>query len=263
MVGIFGLVAAAALVSQSAAVPFSLKPRAGGPTVANPGPPSEVEITKYNTVNGTRHEGGNAKKPAVQGAPLKFSLFNNFGGEQLYAYVTGRDVNDTPVLLTSSGSWFYPNPAGSAQPIVIPADAGHTILLNGANETTEFSIPDWMSSGRVWVSEGELTFQTVAGADGIITIVEPSFVDPEDASSDLNWGFVELSKSINPALSYPPPCNANRNTQRTTRAASTPTSPLWISSASSSACASPSARARCRPSRASPPKPPSPTSATP
>ncbi|KAG4219496.1 hypothetical protein PC116_g32024, partial [Phytophthora cactorum] len=62
-------------------------------------------------------------------------------------------------------------------------------------ETTEFTLPDYISSGRIWVAEGELQFFAVAAADGTSQLVEPAAANPSDPSAGVNWGFVELTNT--------------------------------------------------------------------
>ncbi|KAI1505053.1 glycoside hydrolase family 64 protein [Biscogniauxia marginata] len=160
------------------------------PIVVNPGGVKSLEITHLNTVNGTTKHSGtiiNADNP------LKISLVNNFEGGQMYAYVTGQDPSGAIVMLSTEGSWHFPDPLGSAIPISINSSVA--LPLGGLGETTEITLPDYISSGRVWIAEGTLTFFTVASADGKATLVEPSSANPEDPSAAINWGFVELTNT--------------------------------------------------------------------
>lgn len=183
MRGLLGLAVAAAtgLVSQSLARPL----------IATPGGVSSVVITEDNTVNGT----ASATDAVLGSNPLNFALTNNIGGDQLYAYVTGRDVNNQVVLLTTSGEFYYPDPAGRSVPVPVPDDAGHAISLGALGEVTNFAIPDYLASGRVWVSAGPLSFFSLVAGDGAISLVEPSFSNPSDPSAGLNWGFIELTNN--------------------------------------------------------------------
>ena len=54
-------------------------------------------------------------------------------------------------------------------------------------------ISTYCTGARVWFAEGELQFFVLQAADGSISLVEPSAVNPSDPSADVNWGFVELS----------------------------------------------------------------------
>ncbi|ORY58899.1 uncharacterized protein BCR38DRAFT_413218 [Pseudomassariella vexata] len=119
---------------------------------------------------------------AVTATPLKLSLKNKLGG-QLNAYVTGQDTAGDVVMLAPDGSWYHPDAGGSTSPVQINA-ANVTLPLTG--DVTELTIPDFISAGRIWVAVGELQF---------FTLVEPSAVNPDDPSADVNWGFVELTNT--------------------------------------------------------------------
>ncbi|KAI1770141.1 glycoside hydrolase family 64 protein [Hypoxylon cercidicola] len=181
----FNLAVAAAttFIAQTIAAPM--------PIVVSPGDAGDIVITEQNTVNGT-HAPVN-KNTASN--PLKISLVNNFGGGQLNVYVSGLDTNGAVVMLSGDGSWYYPNPAGSAVPVAIDANANIAHPMNIQGQTTEFTLPDYLSSGRIWVAEGDLQFFTVAAADGSAQLVEPSAANPSDPSAAVNWGFVEFTNT--------------------------------------------------------------------
>ncbi|RYP49335.1 hypothetical protein DL768_004960 [Monosporascus sp. mg162] len=194
MRGLFGLAATAAtLITQSLAVPI----------VAAPGDVTNLIITEHNTINGThvpKFKAQAATQALAAGTPLTVSLTNNFSGSggQLYAYVNGKDMTGAVVMLSNSGQWYYPDPAGSTIPIAVEADIA--IPLNGRGEKTEITIPDYIESGRIWVAEGELTFFTVMDGNGLPQLVEPSAANPEDPSAGINWGFVELTNTADAGI---------------------------------------------------------------
>ncbi|KAI6086386.1 glycoside hydrolase family 64 protein [Hypoxylon rubiginosum] len=172
---------ATTFIAQTIAAPM--------PIVVSSGTVSDIVITKENTVNGTHAPAS----PAAGSNPLTISLVNNFGGGQLNVYVSGLDVNGAVVLLGANGAWYYPNPAGSQVPVAIDAGVAHA--MNAEGQTTQITLPDFLSSGRIWVAEGELQFFTVAAADGSAQLVEPSAANPSDPSAAVNWGFVEFTNT--------------------------------------------------------------------
>ncbi|KAI1768400.1 glycoside hydrolase family 64 protein [Hypoxylon sp. FL1150] len=179
----FNLAVAAAttFITQTIAAPL--------PIVVQPGTVGDIVITSDNTVNGTH-----AAVTATTGSnPLTISLVNNFAGGSLNAYVSGLDVNGLVVMLGSDGAWYYPDPAGSSVPVAVDAGVAHA--MNAEGQTTEITIPDYLSSGRIWVAEGDLQFFTVAAADGSAQLVEPSAANPSDPSAAVNWGFVEFTNT--------------------------------------------------------------------
>ncbi|KAI1397677.1 glycoside hydrolase family 64 protein [Hypoxylon fuscum] len=171
--------AATAFIAQTIAAPI----------VVSPGGKEDIVITKENTVNGTHVP----ENPTAASNPLKIALVNNFGGSQLNVYITGQDSTGAVVMLGGDGAWYYPNPAGSQSPVEINANVA--LPMNAQGQTTEFTLPDYLSSGRVWVAEGTLTFYTVSSGDGKALLVEPSAANPSDPSAAVNWGFVELTNN--------------------------------------------------------------------
>ncbi|KAJ8121929.1 hypothetical protein ONZ43_g1742 [Nemania bipapillata] len=182
MRGIFGLAAAtlAAFVTGSLARPLVVKP--GG--VEN------IVITEHNTINSTS---STSKVQAVEGQnPLQIEIVNNFGSNPMYLYITGTDSNGAACLVGPDGNFFYPDAGGSAIPVAIAGDI--KIPLGGMGSTTAITIPDFLTSSRIWVSEGELQFFTLLTPDtSKTTIVEPSVSNPQDPSASIKWGFVEFN----------------------------------------------------------------------
>ncbi|CAJ2509535.1 Uu.00g145610.m01.CDS01 [Anthostomella pinea] len=166
-----------------------ITPSLAAPIVVNPGGTGSLQISELNTVNGTSFPINAVKADN----PLRISVVNNFGGTSMHAWVTGQDTNGVVVMLSTDGTWYYPNPLGSTTPIIINATVAHP--LGGLGETTEFTLPDFLISGRIWIADGELTFFTVSSADGNPQLVEPSAANPRDPSANINWGFVELTNT--------------------------------------------------------------------
>lgn len=161
------------------------------PLRARPGTVQDIIITKYNTLNGTATP---RVKTLTAANPLKISITNNISGNSgLTAYITGRHPDGAVVFLDSSGSWYYPDPDGSTIPVQVLDDIA--LPLSGVGGTTTFTLPGYLSAARVWVADGSLNFYAVTS--GGIQLVEPSFANPNDPSSAVNWGFVELTYLAN------------------------------------------------------------------
>ncbi|KAI1429043.1 hypothetical protein F5Y12DRAFT_729402 [Xylaria sp. FL1777] len=179
MRGLFGLAAAAvaAFITGSLARPL----------IVHPGGLSDIVITELNSINST------SKVQAAEASnPLQLQIVNNFGNNQMYLYVTGQDSNGVACLVGADGNFFYPNAGGSAIPVPITGD--FKISLGGMGSTTTFTVPDFLISSRIWVSEGELQFFTVLdAATGMTAVVEPSVTNPTDPSASIKWGFVEFN----------------------------------------------------------------------
>ncbi|KAI0909582.1 hypothetical protein F4823DRAFT_593999 [Ustulina deusta] len=179
MRGQFGLAAAtvAAFVTGSLARPL----------IVHPGDVKDVVITEMNSINST------SKIEAAEGNnPLQLEIVNNFGTNQMYLYVTGQDSNGVACLVGADGNLFYPDAGGSATPVPITGDI--KISLGGMGSSTTFTVPEFLISSRIWVSEGELQFFTSVNAQtGMTAIVEPSVANPDDPSASIKWGFVEFN----------------------------------------------------------------------
>ncbi|KAJ5605482.1 hypothetical protein N7510_008263 [Penicillium lagena] len=184
--GIFkrlGVATIAALIGHTLAIPI----------VVHPGGANDVVITSQDTLNETISTNGpNKVLSAGDAEQLSVSVYNNFQSDTINVYVTGLDSNGDIVCLTSSGSWYTPSADGSSTtPQEITEDIA--IPIGAYGTTTSFTLPSYFSSGRVWVADGDLTFWTVIAATGVLSLVEPSAVNPDDPSANVNWGFVELT----------------------------------------------------------------------
>ena len=128
-----------------------------------------------------------SKTPSSSGHTFQLAFVNNLSSDNVKAYVTGLDNDGKVILLTPDGSFYYP--AGSqATPQLITAD----IAIPVTGSSTSVTIPAYMSSGRIWLSDGDLQFSTVSTSNGP-GLVEPTAVNPDDASHDVNWGFTEFT----------------------------------------------------------------------
>ncbi|KAJ5175631.1 uncharacterized protein N7482_001508 [Penicillium canariense] len=185
----------AALIGHTLAVPI----------IVHPGSANNLVITSHDTIS----EAKSTSKPAAahsaaESEELSISVYNNFNSDRVNVYVTGLDSNGEIVLLTPGGNWYTP-PRNSEATVPEQITEGIAIPIGAYGTTTSITLPTYVSSGRVWVADGELSFFTVLAATGVLSLVEPSAVDPYDPSADVNWGFVELttdSRGITVNLSY-------------------------------------------------------------
>jgi hypothetical protein len=160
------------------------------PLTAKPGDIKDIEITEKNTLNGT-FDKGHATYTSSVNAQLPLIFTNNFASGPINVYVTGLDVNNQIVFLLGNGQWYYP--PGTASTIPIPVTSDVSISLGGQGSSTQVTLPDYISSGRIWVAAGSLTFFVVANVDGQSSLVEPSAANPADPSANINWGIAELT----------------------------------------------------------------------
>ncbi|KAK7421159.1 hypothetical protein QQZ08_010089 [Neonectria magnoliae] len=163
-----------------------------GFTKIHPGGADDVEVTEDNTLNSTSFDNSTntiARRDPV-GATLPLKFVNNYGGGAVNAYISGLDSNGAVVFVAADGSLIYPSSGGSVVPV--PITENIAIPITSAGDTLEFILPIEMSSGRIYFSEGELSFYMVniGTGDGL---VQPSVTNLQDPSAGLNWGFVEFT----------------------------------------------------------------------
>ncbi|KAJ5387451.1 hypothetical protein N7509_009992 [Penicillium cosmopolitanum] len=176
--------------------------------MVHPGGTNDVVITSQDTLNETisNHSSNQAATPLSAGdaEQLSVSVYNNFQSDSIHIYITGLDSDGNIVCLTPSGSWYTPTGDSSSTTLQeITEDIA--IPIGAYGSTTSLTLPSYISSGRIWVAAGDLTFWTVISATGALSLVEPSAVNPDDPSANVNWGFVELttdSSGIMVNLSY-------------------------------------------------------------
>ena len=181
--------ATALLIGQAVATPIPL-------TMVSSGDKFDIVITVNNTINATApapgHAGDQLERRSGNGR-LPLSLVNNLDGGKVNAYVTGLDSSNRLVMLQPNGEFFYPS-ADPSQTVPTPVGGNIAIPLGEKGSTREIIIPDYISSARVWFSEGNLKFFTTwSAATNGPSLVTPSQSNPYDPSAAVNWGFVELT----------------------------------------------------------------------
>lgn len=147
----------------------------GSGTVGGTAPPTRLP---------TQHATASAAKL------LHLSLVNNLDSDDAHAYVSALDVDGKVVMLTPSGSFYYPQDTGNEVPQAVTADVA--IKLPARGQSLEIAIPGYVEGARIWFAEGKLDFAIVNTPSGP-ALVEPTAINPDDASAELNWGFVELT----------------------------------------------------------------------
>lgn len=169
----------------------------------SPGTVEKIIITKDNTINATAPAPNDiavsvhsfATSAAPDSAKLPLALVNNFSGKRINAYVTGLDSKGRLVMLRPDSTFYYPS-SNPGQVIPQRVTANVAIPLGPKGSTTHVAIPDYISSARIWFAEGTLRFWTIWSIEtNGPSLVEPSAINPEDPSSTVNWGFVELTNT--------------------------------------------------------------------
>ncbi|KAI9760024.1 MAG: hypothetical protein M1840_002752 [Geoglossum simile] len=119
---------------------------------------------------------------------LRLALKNNTSSPTAYAYITGRDVNNSTIFLIQADGQtpYYPaSPPSSLSPLAV--DCG--IRLGSPGTTITATIPR-ISSARIWLSiDTPLVFLLNPGPG----LVEPSVSNPSDPNIATTWGFCELT----------------------------------------------------------------------
>ncbi|KAI9653603.1 MAG: hypothetical protein M1831_005985 [Alyxoria varia] len=160
------------------------------PVVVSP-KPHQWTITQNNTVNGTHIHA--SPKPVAKDAPhkeLPLSFVNNLNGSgSIYAYVTGTDGDGAAFFLKKDGTAWYPrNPATNIPPTTITED----IKIPLRDEGSTVKLHNYITSGRIYFSEGEMKFAVNNGEVGPV-VVGPSFTNADDPNAALNYGFAEFT----------------------------------------------------------------------
>lgn len=126
---------------------------------------------------------------AASGPTLTIALQNQTNSNTVYAYVTGRalDNGNAWLLLRSDAvTPYYPT---SPSQIMQPLGADCAIRLGAPGSTIQAQIPH-IAGGRIWFSiDQPLTFFLNPGP----SLVEPSVTNPSDPNSQIEWGFAEFT----------------------------------------------------------------------
>jgi len=120
---------------------------------------------------------------------LQISLQNNTNSSNVWAYITGLDINkgNAVFVLRSDGvAPYYPD---SPAKTLTPLAADCHIRLGSPGSTRVVTIPQ-LAGGRIWFCvDGQLTFLVNPGP----ALVEPSVMNPSDPNYNLLWSFAEFT----------------------------------------------------------------------
>lgn len=149
--------------------------------------------------NGTSTSGLNATLLAaedannVTGGKLPIELVNHIDSDNVHAYISGLDEQGELVFLDENSQWFYPKAeGGEGEKTPLPDHVKHK--LGPQFSTTKLTMPDYISSSRIWFADGTLEMFVVTTPDGQ-GLAEPSALNHMDPNNVTNWGFVELTNS--------------------------------------------------------------------
>lgn len=126
---------------------------------------------------------------ATSASTLTINLENQTKSDNVFAYVTGSaiDKNNALFLLRADGTTpYYPGSPGAPMQ-ALGEDCA--IKLGAPGSTKTIQIPH-IAGGRIWFSTDKpMTFLLNPGP----ALVEPSVANEQDANSQLNWSFAELT----------------------------------------------------------------------
>ncbi|KAH7115562.1 hypothetical protein EDB81DRAFT_669104 [Dactylonectria macrodidyma] len=158
-----------------------------GFTKIQPGGIDALKITEENTLNSST---GTITRQDLVGATLPLKFVNNYNGGAVNAYISGLDPNGAVVFVASNGSLIYPSSGGSIVPVQVTQNIA--IPMASSGHTLELTLPISMSSGRIYFSEGAMSFYMMSIGTGDC-LVQPSLTNLQDANVGLKWGFVEFT----------------------------------------------------------------------
>jgi hypothetical protein len=123
------------------------------------------------------------------GPTLNIALQNQTASPSVYAYITGRaiDNNNALFLLLADGHtpYFPPSPGAIGAGI----EQNTAIALGAPGNTVTVTIPH-LAGGRIYFSiDTPLTFFLNPGP----ALVEPSVTNPSDPNIHIDWGFAEFT----------------------------------------------------------------------
>ena len=96
------------------------------------------------------------------------------------------------MFLSPQQTWFYPTSSSSTIPQPIDSSL-ITNTLGSPGSTTNLNLPGYFSSGRVYFSQGPLSFFTLLNPTSGVTIVAPNPLNPSDSSYNTDWSFLEMT----------------------------------------------------------------------
>ncbi|KAH9995209.1 hypothetical protein F4779DRAFT_199552 [Xylariaceae sp. FL0662B] len=124
---------------------------------------------------------------------MEIKVHNNFSGDQgIFAYVTGQSEPGVHVILDHHSTQWYDLRSTNRSSQPVPVGEGFEIPC-AQNGSTTIPLPGYLTSGRIYISEGPLTFGTIHGSMNEVNFVEPSVSNPADANANTRFGFIEFT----------------------------------------------------------------------
>lgn len=132
------------------------------------------------------------------GPQLKLHIQNKLDKE-VYAYITGQSQGAYHFLSvdgngTGSSSSFKALPAGQAKTNGVEIKDFQALAIPTGGR--EFTIPEYISSARLYISEeSALKFTANMDEAGRASLAQPDFLNDGDPSKNVTWGFMEFDYS--------------------------------------------------------------------
>ncbi|CAK3972415.1 Hypothetical predicted protein [Lecanosticta acicola] len=142
-----------------------------------------------NTWNTTSSRISVANRVDAGNSDLRLDVVNRLPSNNVKAYISGLSPSGALIMLGQDGQWKYPSTSNSTP---VPVEADVAISLPGPNQTLPLTLPGFISSARIWLSDGELQFFVIATPTGP-GLVEPAVANSNDPNSETNWGFAEIT----------------------------------------------------------------------
>lgn len=118
---------------------------------------------------------------------LAIEIQNGFGSDMV-TYITGLaqvgNESNIRVFLQNDGQWYVLDETIQKLPLTVDLS-----LPLPKDRMTVFTLPDYLSSARVWMSEAKLMFNHSDSGE----LAEPRVTDPGAPEAALRWGFVEFT----------------------------------------------------------------------
>ncbi|KAK3379325.1 glycoside hydrolase family 64 protein [Lasiosphaeria ovina] len=152
---------------------------------------SILQAPSENVNNNNENNRGAVQEQLVMSTSptLNIALQNNTSSPNVWAYVTGLDINknNAVLILQSDGvTGYYPQSPNT--PLSALAQDCH-IRLGGPGTTRTVTVPQ-MAGGRIWFArDGQLTFLLNPGP----ALVEPSATNTSDPNYSVFWSFAEFT----------------------------------------------------------------------
>ncbi|KAK5663979.1 hypothetical protein OQA88_191 [Cercophora sp. LCS_1] len=140
--------------------------------------------TGLSPVKATAHTTTADTKPT-----LKIALQNKTTTSNVWAYITGLDVNRSNAVFILSSDGITPYHPTSPPKTISPMEQDIHIKLGPPGSTRTVTVPQ-LVGGRIYFSlDAQLTFFLNPGP----ALVEPSVMNPTDPNYNLTWSFAEFT----------------------------------------------------------------------